>query len=377
MIHSLTSRLKTILIFVLVLVVILGLSRLVMLRLDALQNVPEQEHVGLPVDTVEVITGSIADTVTYSGTVRAATEAVLAPKIMAGIESVHCSEGDRVTSGQVLVTLDDGELQKKVNTLKRRVDSAKINFEYWEEEVNTYKTLLEQGAIPRHEYENITFKRDAAAAALKEAGAALEEAREALNNTTLKSPLSGVVTAVTMEEGEMGTPGKPVLTVANGDSLKVFTHVVEGDLVRMENQAKAIVKFPGNTGEVVSRVDKIYPALNANTRTAVVEIPVPPEAAETAGLQPGMSADVSIVLAQKEQALLVPVNSIKEQGEEDFVFVVKGKRAVKKKVETGIVGERQAEIITGVSAGDRVVLNPPAELYDGREVYVLKEETRL
>lgn len=46
-------------------------------------------------------------------------------------------------------------------------------------------------------------------------------------------------------------------------------------------------------------------------------------------------------------------------------------------METGIVGERQAEIITGVSAGDRVVLNPPAELYDGREVYVLKEETRL
>lgn len=368
--HFFSNRLKKIVIFLLVLAVLAGTARFTISRLQAIQQVPVREYVGLPVQTAQVQTGTIKDTVSYSGTVMSTREAVVAPKLMAEIKAIHCSEGDSVRRGQILVQLDDSEPVEKINTLKTRVDSAQINLNYWEQEADTYKTLADHGAISRHEYKNILFKRDNAAAALKEAMAALEEARTFLTKSTLRSPFDGTVTSMAMDEGEMASPGEPVLTVSDTGSLKVVINVIEGDLAKIKDNSAAVIRLPGTGTVVQSRVRKIYPTVNPVTRTAVVEALVPEDALGKARLALGMSASVSIILSQKEDTFLVPTGTVKVQGKESFIFVVDGNKAVKNEVNTGINGDRHVEITKGISAPETVIINPPAELRDGGKIYL-------
>ncbi|MCF8011331.1 MAG: efflux RND transporter periplasmic adaptor subunit [Clostridiales bacterium] len=369
-----SKKIKKFLVLLAGIVLVGGIVFFAMNRLKTIQEVPKREHVGVPVNTVEVEKGAISDVITYTGTVRAEHKISLAPKIMAGIESVKCSIGDRVSRGQLLIKLDDSGLPEKINKLEKRLQKVKVDLKHWEKEVKTYKVLWKKGAVSRQKYENILYKRNKARAGVEEARAALREARQGLDNTVIYSPLSGVVTGKIMEEGEMAAPGKPVLKIAGTGSLQVMVNIIEEDLARFDRGTKVKIKLPGVRSKIESSVQEIYPSVNTSTRTAVVEIDLPADTNVENMPRPGMSAGVSIILNHENEALLVPARTVQKRNGDKFVFKVKGKHVVKQEVFAGIKGKHNVEITEGLSAGEIVVKDPPPQLYDGKQVYIPKGE---
>jgi RND family efflux transporter MFP subunit len=223
--------------------------------------------------------------------------------------------------------------------------------------------------MPQHDYNNIVYKRDSAAAALREAQALLAEAYTALDNTVIRSEIAGVVAAVNVEAGDQATPGKPLVSVVDPDNLKVLIHVIENDLPLIRPGMPAEVSFPGG-GRIKTKVGQTYPTLDNKTRSATVEIPLPTQKVREQKVCAGMSADVSLVLAKQSNALLLPAEAVVERQGKSYVFIVKDGKAWQTEVETGISDWQNVAIASGINAGDQVVLSPPSDLRDGQVVYI-------
>lgn len=342
-----------------------------MTRIRQMYNMPPKEqHVGIPVETVTAGRGAVTRSMEYTGTVESYSVSSPAAKISERVEKVAVREGDRVNPGDVLITLSAAELQSKVDTLSRRVETAKLNLAHRESEVQVYKVLAEEGAIPEHDYNNIIYNRDTAAASLREAEALLAEAQLALNNTIIRSEIAGVVAAVDIEAGDQATPGKPLISVVDADNLKVLIQVIENDLPLIQPGMPAKIHFPGGR-HIEASVGQTYPILDSKTRSATVEIPLPVKQVREQKVLSGMSANVVLVLAQKKDALLLPVDSVVQRQSKSYVFLVENGKAVQTEVKTGISDWNNVEIISGIDAKNQVVLRPPSDLRDGKDVYLL------
>lgn len=333
-------------------------------------------QLGLPVETATVTKATITASVKYSGTVAAKEEATLASKIAGRIEELTVSEGDAVQKGQVVITLEKNELVSKLNTLKQKLTTAKQNLDYWEEQLAKYDVLWQEGAIPEDKYNQIKFARDNAANAYKEVYAMLQEASVNLASATISAPLDGVVTAVLALPGDMATPGKPILKIADVKDLKAQVRVIEGDLVRIKEGSPVYISVANSDfPPVTAKVNKIFPALDPVTRTAVVEAVIPEQAFKANRvLRPGMSIEANFVLGQQEQALVIPKKAVKWENGKPYVFVARNNKAVKTAIKTGLEDENRVEVQEGLKEGEMVITSNLNELFDGREIFLFGKE---
>jgi membrane fusion protein, multidrug efflux system len=186
------------------------------------------------------------------------------------------------------------------------------------------------------------------------------------------SPLDGVLTRYFLDLGQNVSPATPVCEVAVISPLKIVVRVTERDFPRVAVGMAARFAcdpYPGET--FTGRVTKMSNAMDEATRSADVEI----EAANPGKkLKPGMFANVSILVNSKTGALVIPRDALAATGETSFVFIVDASgKAIKKDVKIGIVRETDAEVISGLSLGDKVITLGWYNLTDGTPVSVVEK----
>jgi RND family efflux transporter MFP subunit len=302
-------------------------------------------------------------------------EATLSPKITGRIETLYVREGDRVEKGRTVAVLERGELESRAGTLGQRVNTARLNLEHWESELAAYDFLYQQGAIPRQQYEQIKFNRDTAQSTLAEVQSQHAEALVNLGYATITSPISGVVQSVLAQDGDLAMPGKPIVKIINPTALKAQFKVIESDLARIGPGTKVLLTLPGAvSGPVETSVSKVLPALDPVARSATVEVRIPSDVVKSLNLMPGMSAEASFILEEREDALVIPKKAVVEEKGSSYVYVVVDNKAVKKTVKKGIEDESKVEVPEGLEEGDLVITTGLNELYDGREVFLFGKE---
>jgi RND family efflux transporter MFP subunit len=339
------------------------------------QDVSAKATIGFPVETSAVARESLTSRVSYSGTIVADQEATLSPKITGRIETLYVREGDRVEKGRTVAVLERGELESRAGTLGQRVNTARLNLEHWESELAAYDFLYQQGAIPRQQYEQIKFNRDTAQSTLAEVQSQHAEALVNLGYATITSPISGVVQSVLAQDGDLAMPGKPIVKIINPTALKAQFKVIESDLARIGPGTKVLLTLPGAvSGPVETSVSKVLPALDPVARSATVEVRIPSDVVKSLNLMPGMSAEASFILEEREDALVIPKKAVVEEKGSSYVYVVVDNKAVKKTVKKGIEDESKVEVPEGLEEGDLVITTGLNELYDGREVFLFGKE---
>jgi RND family efflux transporter MFP subunit len=339
------------------------------------QDVSAKATIGFPVETSAVARESLTSRVSYSGTIVADQEATLSPKITGRIETLYVREGDRVEKGRTVAVLERGELESRAGTLGQRVNTARLNLEHWESELAAYDFLYQQGAIPRQQYEQIKFNRDTAQSTLAEVQSQHAEALVNLGYATITSPISGVVQSVLAQDGDLAMPGKPIVKIINPTALKAQFKVIESDLARIGPGTKVLLTLPGAvSGPVEASVSKVLPALDPVARSATVEVRIPSDVVKSLNLMPGMSAEASFILEEREDALVIPKKAVVEEKGSSYVYVVVDNKAVKKTVKKGIEDESKVEVPEGLEEGDLVITTGLNELYDGREVFLFGKE---
>jgi RND family efflux transporter MFP subunit len=345
---------------------------------------------------VETVASSqVSDIYRASGTVHARQIADISAKIAANILEVRVHAGDHVQAGQTLVVLDRRDLEANLHRAEAAHTEAKSAVAETENAITSASASVELARVTHKRFQDLLAKAsvsqqefDESQARLRNAEAALEMAvskhrqiearrsqseaeltgtRVALGYATLTAPFSGLIAERKADPGSLATPGAPLLTVEREGTLRLEASIDESrwNLVQIGDRVE--VEIDGLNRTTSGRVSEIVPSVDSATRTltAKIDLPVMP------GLRTGMFGRAAFA-AGKREALLVPQSAVLERGQIRCVYVVEGDTTRLRLVTLGEGRGDSREILSGLTAGERIILAPPALLADGGRVAIQK-----
>lgn len=327
----------------------------------------------------------IAQKVQYLGDISGNPSVLVYPKLSDIILEVPVVNGDYVHKGDVLARISDATVRASKSQAEAAYLSAKSQLANVRVEYERMKTLFDAKAVSQSQWDQIVTQREIAEAGLRQAKAAVELAETQLNYATLTAPISGYLSNIAYEPGDMATPQKPFASVHQINSVKTNIKVTESDLghIRTGQRSEiAVSAYPGDIFE--GRVDNISPVIDPLTRTALVEI-----LAENADLRlkPGMFARVNIITHERQNALTVEKavtgkqTVLKRFGatlrddrpvETYHCFVVRDGIALKTPIEVGIESKTKYEVVSGLNPGDLLIVMGQNNLSDSSLVEIVK-----
>lgn len=311
---------------------------------------------GMPPTVVEVATvgrGGIADRFNVIGSLEADLEVTLVSEVAARVDRLPFEEGAPVKKGDLLAQLDDAQLRAERARAQARVDQAKSTFERIQKVVRQNAGALQDLDDARADL------------AVAEADLALVDAR--LQKTQIRAPFAGVTGARRISPGAFVQPGEEITQLAQIDRLRVRFRAPERTLDRLTHGARVEVRTTAFPDLVVrGAIDVIEPVLDTGSRSAGVVSFV--ENADRR-LRPGMSADVTVVLGERPDALTVQSEAIFFEGQQAFVYVVGADSTVQRApVALGTRRDADVEILDGLDEGARVVRAGHQKLFPGAKV---------
>jgi len=206
---------------------------------------------------------------------------------------------------------------------------------------------------------------DMAKAGVDQAQAALDLAQIAFNETTVTSPMDGVVADKLQSEGALVGPSVPIVSIISSD-VELLLGVEESQIGQIKEGQKAeisVAAFPGTV--FPASVASISPAADPRGRT--FQVKVRPDD-QDGRLRQGMFAQVKIITQQKDNALTVPKEALLNRSGQTVLFVLKGDAVQMRPVKVGITGNSTAEILSGLDPGEEVVVSGQNDLHDGDKV---------
>jgi RND family efflux transporter MFP subunit len=317
-----------------------------------------------PRRTGRVGLGTLTDTVIATGVIRpmVGAEVNVGSRISGTVVSLPVEVGDTVEVGQLLAELDKEALEATADQVRADVALAQPQLALAKSILKRRQRLTGQG-LASDEDLDIAF-RDLAVerAKLAASQARLRSAEIVLGYTQITAPIRGVVAAVTTREGETVAAdfsAPTFVTILDLDRLEVLAYVDETDIGRIE--LGQIATFTVDTypdTEFRAIVSAIQPRAELQNSVVNYVVRLDFESAENYTLRPEMTAHVRLVVAEREGALTAPRNALKRRDGRQFVVVERAGEWVETDVSTGWRSDSAVEILSGVSKGDVVELNP-------------------
>ena len=315
-------------------------------------DVKPQEETKIPL--VEVYSAAymtVSHETVYSSTVQANIVNNISPQTAGRIRKLNVEVGDFVSKGQVLAEID-----------RMQLEQAELKLKNDERELERCRQLLNEGGLSQSDFDSMEL-------AFKVSKTSYDNLVE---NTILRSPVSGVITARNYDVGDMYSMSSPVYTVQQISPVKLLVAVSETDYTRISKGDKCVITADALPGESFrGSVVRIYPVMDPSSHTFNVEVQVPNA---NARLRPGMYARVSLNMGDTESIVIPDAAIVKQQGSgQRTVFVLKDDDTAEVRLVTlGKFFDGQYEVLEGLSEGDRVVSKGQASLRAGVKVEVVK-----
>jgi RND family efflux transporter MFP subunit len=305
---------------------------------------------GPQVAAVAAVRGIAVEIVYATGGVEPVRWAKVASVIRDRIIEICDCEGKTVAKGDVLVRLDSRQVEAGLKELKAREDFLK-------REMSRVSELITRGSATAQAHER-------AAMDLQTVQGLISVQTEKIADYTIVAPMNGVVLRRDGEIGEIAEAGQILFRIGVPKPLQVVAEVNEEDIPRVALGQTVLFRtdaFPDRRLE--GKVSEITPMGDIAAKTFRVKIALPDDTL----LKPGMSVEANIVTREKPNALLIPADALKG----NVVFVIDGTRTHKRDVTAGIRGTRTAEILSGLSEGERVASPAATDLRDGARVRII------
>lgn len=307
-----------------------------------------------PVVSVETVAArDVPQTSVYTSTVEPYVKNNIAPQSAMRITDINVEVGDFVRKGQVLAELDRIQLQQAELQLKNN-----------EIEYERLKGLYEAGGLSKSDLDAMELSYRVSRTTYE----------NLLENTVLRSPVDGVITARNYDEGDMYAMSSPIYVVEQITPVKLIVAISEVDYTRINKNDSveiAVDAFPGRSFS--GRVSRIYPTVDPATHTFSVEIIVPNK---DRVLRPGMFARVTVLFGTNHNPVIPDIAVVKQTGSgERFVYVLNSDGTVTyRAVRLGRRMDYEYEVLEGLSEGERVVTRGQIRLKDGVRVKISKNE---
>lgn len=288
--------------------------------------------------------------------VEAVKQSTVSAQVMGRVVELKVDVGDRVKAGQVIARIDEREARQQVAASAAQVAQASANLENARLNLERSQRLLQSNFVSQAAVDRAQAEYKAAEAQLRAAQAGSEQAAISRGYTTVLAPYSGVVAARLVEVGEMASPGKPLITTFDPADMRVIAEVPQERIPELRAAPKVSVEIPSLNRWLEVKSFVILPSADPRTHTTRVRLTLPPD---QAGLYPGVYARANFAIGQARK-MVVPMSAIVRRSEISGVYVVDAKgNASFRQVRLGEpAGDGLVEILAGVSAGERVALQP-------------------
>jgi len=318
----------------------------------------QNETVKLP--TVEVRTQTVEQVdvpfqVEVAGTLQAVEHALISSRVAGQVSNLPVQVGSRVKKGDLLVAISAAEINAKVRQAETQLAQVRRNLDrearLLQSEASTpekVKTLEEQVAISEAGY---------------------REAQAMLDYTMVRAPFNATVTRKLVEVGDLATPGAPLLQLENSKALEVQVQVPEALAQGLKLEDPLPVSIPAAGHDLTAKVREISPTVDPDTRTVQIKLTLP----DHAGLRSGQFARVSLA-DHKTKTLLIPTAALTRNGQMEQVFVAESNTAHLRLVRSGTGHDGQVEILSGLAAGDRVIVHAAEKLHEGQSLKIVAPE---
>jgi RND family efflux transporter MFP subunit len=347
------------------------------------------------VSVVEVRAIDLPVTYDAPGTVRAATVTTLASRVMGYVREVKVQTGDRVSAGQLLVRIDSRDLESGllqaqaaeqearsgIAEAENGIAAAKAQLGLAEVTFRRMADLFAKKSISNQEFDEAQARLRAAEAAyqmavskrtqlhakIAQAAQGVESASVMRSYAEIHAPFAGVVTEKRVEQGQLATPGTPLVTIEQAGAYRLEAAVQERMLGSVRPGQSVSVLLDTWNQPLNARVTEVVPAVDPASRTFLVKATLPAGPMLRSGLFGRLRLQRGV-----HQAIAIPANAIVNRGALQSVFVADNGVARLRMVTAGQIHNGQAEILSGLHAGDSVIHSLPLNLADGMRVEVRK-----
>jgi len=288
------------------------------------------------------------------GTLSARDEATVSAQVAGQIEKNHVDFGDRVTAGQELVLIDVAAYEALVRQSAANLARATASAANAAQNLKRAQELQKEKIASTSDLELAVAESGKTQADVKAVEAADAIARLNLERSRVRAPFAGAVAQRLVSVGDYVAIGTPILRLIQTDPLRLRLEVPERESVAVRPGQDVRLTVDGDTNTYPGRLVRIAPAIRESDRTLLVEADVPNQG----GLRAGLFARVRIIVNPGEPALSIPPNALIAFAGIEKVVVVRDGKAAEKTVTTSRRGAGWIEILSGVSEGETVVLDP-------------------
>lgn len=306
-----------------------------------------------PVSVIVATPQSFSSYIEVQATVNGDQNVQATPQAPGTIQRILVHLGQRVSKGQTLAILEAGAIEQQIKAADAQLMLAKQVYEktqkLWSQNIGS-------------EVQYLTAK------ATYEAASKQKEALIAQRGMyAIKSPINGTVDAVNIKEGDMASPGMSGIRVVNFEALKIQANLGENYLGKVQEGNPVNLIFADTKDTLKSKLTYVSKAVDPVSRAFQVEIRL----GSNNKLYPNMSCKMQIANYTNKQALVVPVSAIQKTADGEMVFVADANKAKAVNVKAGRNSNGMVEILEGLQAGDKVIVEGNADLDNGKPVQVL------
>jgi len=292
-------------------------------------------------------------TLSLSGSLSPVVHATVRSKVPGEVQKVAVREGDRVTEGQVIATIEAQDLRARLDAQVATLEESKAKETIARKNRENNQALLRQNFISQNAFDTTQSTYEGAAAAVRSAEAQVRIAEKALQDAVVRAPFAGVVSRRMVNVGEKLGVDAPMFTVV--------------DLAHMEIEAPApAAEIPGvKVGQLAQfrvdgfgdrtfdgRIDRINPAADPGSRSITLYVAI---ANRDGALKGGMFAKGQLILDKSPVAAVVPAGAVREEAGQTFVYTIEQGKVARRPVTLGLREEGFVEIRTGLETGVPVV----------------------
>jgi RND family efflux transporter MFP subunit len=324
-------------------------------KISALQaQMPQDSSKSTDVSTIALKNSTFTNYVQIQGKIDAQDNVMAYPQSPGVITGIYAKVGQHVNRGQVLVQLDNAVLKQQIAQAQAQATLTKTLFDrqknLWDQKIGTEVQFLQ------------------AQTQMQSSQKAVDALRQQADLYRITSPISGTIDQMDLKLGQAIQPGANGIRIVNADVLKVKADVPESysGVINQGNDVNVVI--PDANDSLMTTLTFAAKVIDPTSRSFAIEVRLP----QRKTLRPNMTAILKIASYVNPKAIVVPVKAVQKSENGDYVFLNNSGVAKKVNVKTGATYGGQSEILSGLKAGDEIIIDGATDIEDGDKVKVLK-----
>jgi RND family efflux transporter MFP subunit len=305
-----------------------------------------------------------------SGKIKAVNSADLSTRMMGFVTKANVNVGDKVTKGQLLISINNTDLQAKKGQINAGITQAKTAFNNAEKNYNRFKNLFESKSITQKEMDDMTANYQIAKAGLESANQMKNEINAQFEYANITAPFSGVVTSKNIEVGVMANPGMSLISIETPGDFEVIAMVPETEISQINTGIEVTVLVKSMNKSLQGKVEEVSTSAKSTGGQYLVKINLEKT---DASILSGMFATVQFPIDKKNssESILIPIDAIVTNGQLSGVYTVsESNTALLRWLRLGRSYGNQVEVLSGLSADESYIISADGKLFNGVKVRV-------